>query len=180
MRDATTIAALLLGLATAACASGPRGGQSTEAAAAPSADGESAPSANDASAAPAGPEKSEEEREAEQIAAIQAALNESRIAVHDCWGRAAKARPDLSGAVVLRLEMGANGATANVSVVSDEPGDPALTECLVSLWRGAEWPNIFAAGDVIQLPPFEFVAPDDEDAALEPPPRAPLQPLGAA
>jgi quercetin dioxygenase-like cupin family protein len=98
--------------------------------------------------------------EGKQIQAIAEAVNEYSGAVHSCWARAAIDDYKLEGAMVLGLEMdGAGQATA--SLVSDETGDSVLSECMVELWSSYQWPaNLFAAGDQVQLPPFEFVAPD--------------------
>ncbi len=110
-----------------------------------------------------GPEPTTEDAgqdvEALQIQTIAGALNEFGPAVHTCWARAAADDFHVNGQVVLDLDIGEGGA-AKVSVSIDEVGDAVLTECMVSLWSAFRWPSFFMPGDRIQLPPFEFVAPD--------------------
>lgn len=97
--------------------------------------------------------------EALQIQTIAGALNEFGPAVHTCWARAAADDFKVSGQLILDLTI-QDGGLATVSVTTDEVQDEVLSECLVSLWSAYRWPPSFVAGDRIQLPPFEFVAPD--------------------
>ncbi|MCP4446482.1 MAG: cupin domain-containing protein [Myxococcales bacterium] len=101
---------------------------------------------------------SEEDVEAVQIQAIAAAINEFSPAVHTCWARGAADDYRLEGQVVVALEIGAAG-TAKVALIEESVGDEVLTDCLLSLWESYRWPEVFAEGDRIQLPPFDFVAP---------------------
>jgi quercetin dioxygenase-like cupin family protein len=97
--------------------------------------------------------------EALQIQTIAGALNEFGPAVHTCWAHAAADDFRVNGQVVLDLQIG-EGGEAKVSVTTDEVRDAVLTDCMISLWSAFQWPSSFAPGDRIQLPPFEFVAPD--------------------
>lgn len=118
-------------------------------------------SANKPTASEPGRDRATDEasQEAVQINAIAAAINEFGPAVHTCWARAAADDFRLEGRVVLDLTM-AKGGVGAVSIAEDEVDDPVLTNCLKTLWGDYEWPEVFAAGDRIQLPPFEFVAPE--------------------
>ncbi len=98
------------------------------------------------------------EAEAAQIQAIAGALNEFSPAVHTCWARGAADDFRLEGQVVLAVEIGAHG-TSTIEVLEDSAQDSVLTECLTALWGSYRWPEVFAVGDRIQLPPFDFVAP---------------------
>ncbi len=116
--------------------------------------------------APAAPSKegpSEDElaaeKEAEQINAITSALNEFGPAVHTCWSRAAADDFHLEGAVTLGVTMLGEGRS-DVVVLKDSTGDSVLSSCLLELWREYQWADVFDPGDAVQLPPFEFVAPD--------------------
>ena len=101
-----------------------------------------------------------DETEAKQLAAIAAAINAHAVAVHTCWAMAAADDYRLSGRVLLRLTMGKAGAVESVAIEGDEAEDPVLSRCLTQLWQASQWPgDLFAAGDQIRLPPFEFVAP---------------------
>lgn len=97
--------------------------------------------------------------EAEQVAAIAAALNHYGPAVHTCWSRAAADDLRVEGAVTLRVVLGDGGKAAAVEVDGDEVGDEVLRKCLVELWTDVRWPELFATGDEIRLPPLSFVAP---------------------
>jgi quercetin dioxygenase-like cupin family protein len=79
--------------------------------------------------------------------------------VHTCWARAAADDFRLNGQVIIALEI-LEGGAARGEIAEDTARDPVLTDCLVALWNDYRWPEIFAAGDRIQLPPFEFVAPE--------------------
>lgn len=97
---------------------------------------------------------------ARQLAVIAAAVNAHAVAVHTCWAMAAADDYRLEGRVLLRLTMGAAGAVEAVAIEGNEPEDPVLTRCLSQLWQASQWPaDLFAAGDEIRLPPFDFVAP---------------------
>jgi quercetin dioxygenase-like cupin family protein len=101
-----------------------------------------------------------DETERKQLAAIEAAINAHGIAVHTCWSMAAADDYRVAGQVLLRLTLGDGGAVAGVAIEGDSVEDPVLTECLAEMWKASEWPaDLFAAGDQIRLPPFEFVAP---------------------
>lgn len=96
-----------------------------------------------------------------QIQAIAKALNEFGPAVHTCWARAAADDFRLHGQVVLTIDFVEPGV-GRTKVSEDQAQDQVLNGCLVSLWNDYRWPEIFAAGDRIQLPPLEFVAPDSQ------------------
>ncbi len=96
--------------------------------------------------------------EAAQIQAIASALNEFSPAVHTCWARGAADDFRLDGQIVLAVDIGEGGAS-KVEAIEDTAGDAVLKECLTSLWSSYRWPSVFEAGDRIQLPPFDFVAP---------------------
>lgn len=135
------LACSLAALSGVACASGPRKGPARTA-------------VDSVNAVDAGPDV-----EAQQIQSIAGALNEFGPAVHTCWARAAADDYQVSGQVILDLAIQEDGA-AKVSLTTDEVQDETLSECLVALWSAYRWPASFVAGDRIQLPPFEFVAPD--------------------
>ena len=99
------------------------------------------------------------ELEALQIQAIANALNEFGPAVHTCWARAAADDFRLDGQVALTVDFVEPGQ-GRAQVASDGVDDAVLTDCLVALWNDYQWPSFFAPGDRIELPPFEFVAPD--------------------
>lgn len=101
---------------------------------------------------------SEAEVEAMQIQSIASALNEFSPAVHTCWAHGAADKLQLEGQVVIALEIGENG-TATPKLIEENVGDAVLTDCLMALWKSYRWPDVFTAGDRIQLPPFDFVAP---------------------
>lgn len=101
----------------------------------------------------------EPDQEAQQIAAIAKAINEFSPAVHTCWARGAADDFHLEGRVVLSVEIAADGPST-VRVSEETVDDALLLDCLVQLWADYRWPEVFAAGDTIVLPPFEFVAPD--------------------
>lgn len=104
-------------------------------------------------------EELEAESEAKQIGAITGALNEFGPAVHTCWSQAAADDFRLQGSITLGITMLGEGKS-EVSLLEDKAGDEVLSECLLKLWREYQWPAVFAHGDAVQLPPFEFVAPD--------------------
>mgnify|MGYP001826358442 CR=1 FL=1 len=99
--------------------------------------------------------------EAEQVQAIAKAVNEFGPAVHTCWARAAAEDFHVSGRVVLALDMLGSGS-ARASVTEDAVKRSILSECLVALWQDYQWPTSFVEGDRIELPPFEFVAPESQ------------------
>jgi quercetin dioxygenase-like cupin family protein len=105
--------------------------------------------------------------EEEKFVAIAAAINEYSKAVHTCWAIGAADDFRLEGKVVLALEVGAEYEGENVRVVDDTTGDAALKDCLVKLWADYRWPESFARGEGIQLPPFEFVAPEAQYVVAE-------------
>jgi mannose-6-phosphate isomerase-like protein (cupin superfamily) len=96
--------------------------------------------------------------DAMRIAAIEKAVNDTGAARHECWAFAAADDFRLRGRVSLRFTFAAS-ATAAVEVVSDQPGDPRLSECLVQLYQAYVWPRVFEPGQSIVLP-FDFQAPD--------------------
>ncbi len=100
----------------------------------------------------------EAEVEAMQIQSIASALNEFSPAVHTCWARGAADNLKLEGQVVIALEIG-EGGSSTATLVEENVGDSVLTDCLLALWKSYKWPDVFAAGDRIRLPPFDFVAP---------------------
>ncbi len=97
--------------------------------------------------------------EALQVQAIADALNEFAPAVHTCWARAAARDFHVEGQLVLVVEI-SQGGNSQVEVIEDEVKSPVLSNCMSTLWSSFRWPAIFEGGDKIQLPPFEFVAPD--------------------
>ncbi|MBL4633133.1 MAG: cupin domain-containing protein [Kofleriaceae bacterium] len=101
------------------------------------------------------------EKEAKQINAITSALNEFGPAVHTCWSRAAADDFRLEGAVTLGVTMLGQGRS-DVVLLQDSAEDSVLSSCLLQLWREYQWADIFEPGDAVQLPPFEFVAPDTQ------------------
>tara|TARA_R110002073_G_scaffold24260_8_gene82079 strand:- start:51828 stop:53054 length:1227 start_codon:yes stop_codon:yes gene_type:complete len=101
---------------------------------------------------------SEVEIEAIQIQSIASALNEFSPAVHTCWAHGAADNLQLEGQVVIALEIGEGGASVP-TLIEENVGDAVLIDCLLALWESYHWPEVFAVGDQIQLPPFDFVAP---------------------
>jgi len=99
----------------------------------------------------------ESEREAEQIAAIEYAMNTTGSAVHACYKRATAERYRLDGQVVLAVQMREGGAPA-ISVLRDETGSEALGACLIDVFTALRWPPVFHHGERIELP-LSFVAP---------------------
>lgn len=93
-----------------------------------------------------------------QIQAIAAAINEFSPAVHTCWARGAADGFQLDGRVLIGVDIGAQGE-GKVEILEESVGDAVLTDCLLGLWQSYRWQNVFAEGDRIVLPPFEFVAP---------------------
>lgn len=91
------------------------------------------------------------------VAAIEQAINDTHAARHACWARGAADSYKLAGRVVLRVQFGAAGAPV-VTVRDDEPQDPVLTQCLVALYEGHAWPDVFAPGTAVELP-FAFQTP---------------------
>jgi mannose-6-phosphate isomerase-like protein (cupin superfamily) len=95
--------------------------------------------------------------EAATVAAIEQAINDTRAARHTCWARGAVDDYRLAGRITLRVQFGADGPPV-VTVRDDQPQDVRLTYCLVDLYRGHAWPDVFAPGTVVELP-FAFEAP---------------------
>ncbi len=93
-----------------------------------------------------------------QIQAIAAAINEFSPAAHTCWARGAADDFALDGRVLIGIDIGAQGE-GKAEILEESVGDAVLTDCLLALWQSYRWPDVFAAGDRIVLPPFEFVAP---------------------
>jgi len=114
-------------------------------------------------AKPAPAPADDEAREAEQIAAIEFAVNQTAEAVHACYRRATAETLQVEGLVLLGVELGPEHRARRVDVIGDETGSDALTGCVVDVLRRFEFPPVFAAGDQIQLP-LSFVAPDAQYA----------------
>lgn len=105
----------------------------------------------------AAPPRSEEDREAEQVAAIEYAVNQTGEAVHACYKRATAAEFQMEGVVVLGIAFADDGSS-KVEIASDEPNSPLLARCLVDVFTAFQWPaGVFDAGQGIQLP-LSFVA----------------------
>lgn len=97
--------------------------------------------------------------EAVQIKAISDAINANASGVYQCWAKTIANDVRVEGKVVLRVALPGEGP-AKVALVDNQTGDAILEACLVELWSQYSWPPVFAAGDEIVLPPFDFVAPD--------------------
>jgi putative monooxygenase len=111
-----------------------------------------------AAPADAGPEAADD-REAEQIAAIEYAVNSVGPAVHTCYKAATAETLQVSGRVMLQVEFVNDTGKGRLSVAVDETGSSFLTDCLLRLYQGFQWPRVFAAGDRVDLP-LSFVAAD--------------------
>ncbi len=98
------------------------------------------------------------EREAEQVAAIEFAVNQGAPAVHACYKRATSETLKVDGRVVLDIAFDASGYP-EVKVAEDQTESKRLRECLAFVYKQFPWPAVFAAGDQIQLP-LSFVAAD--------------------
>lgn len=104
-----------------------------------------------------------DETQKKQLAVIESAINAHGVATHTCWSMAAADDYRVAGRVLLRLTFGGGGQVATVAVEGDTVEDPVLIECLSEMWKASQWPaELFAAGDQIRLPPFEFVAPEGQ------------------
>ncbi|MBT8495125.1 MAG: cupin domain-containing protein [Deltaproteobacteria bacterium] len=93
-----------------------------------------------------------------QVAAIEKAIGERGPAVYACRSRATADDLRLDGKLRLKLTLGAAAVVSKVEIVEDTVEDPVLTECLAKIWDGYSFDAVFAVGDVIELPPFEFVS----------------------
>jgi quercetin dioxygenase-like cupin family protein len=93
-----------------------------------------------------------------RVAAIAEVVNRTTAARHDCWAVAAADDFRLAGRVVLTISFGPGGAVERVVAGEDQPGDPALTGCLVDLYQRYPWPPVFEAGTAAVVP-FAFAAP---------------------
>ncbi len=112
-------------------------------------------------------EAAEAQVEAKQIAAITGAINEFGPAVHTCWSRAAAQDFHVEGTVVLGITVLEKGGS-DVVLLKNDSQNAVLSECLLNLWSEARWPEVFSPGDAIQLPPFAFIAPEQQYVVASP------------
>jgi putative monooxygenase len=88
----------------------------------------------------------------ETLAAIQKAMNDLDEASQSCWAVAATDRYDVSGDLVMRIDIGPTKATA--AVVTDNVHDKKLVTCMSDVLGAYRWaPPLY--GQTIQLP-FSF------------------------
>ncbi|HWM86967.1 MAG TPA: cupin domain-containing protein, partial [Kofleriaceae bacterium] len=104
-------------------------------------------------------------------------MNQQNAAIHACWASAAADDFHLEGEVVLAVVVGEGGKAERVEVVRDTTRDQVLVDCLKQLWAGHAWPSgVFAARDTVQLPPFQFGAPEAQYTVSSS--HVPKRPLG--
>ena len=117
------------------------------------------PAVADAGPADAAPEDDKQAaRDRAQIAAVQKAVNDTKVVRHACWAIAAADDFDVGGAISLKLRFGENGQVKTATVAKDSTGDPVLAACLKKLYTKYTWPPVFRDADAIELP-FSFSAP---------------------
>jgi quercetin dioxygenase-like cupin family protein len=161
-RIATLMAALAVGCGGATVPAGPGLGS-------PAADG---PGAQPAAAEPGASTDAVDPKEAEQVAAIEYAVNQTAGAVHVCYKRATAGDFRVDGVLVLGVEHAGAGVAPRVWVEDDGPRSPRLATCAVEVMKALRWPPVFEAGQQILIP-LSFVSASAQYTVA----RADAQPL---
>ncbi len=144
----------------------------------PGCGGAARPAPGAASNEPSAGGEEADDANAAAVAAVERAVNQHNAAIHTCWAKGAADDFHLDGDVVLAVAVGARGAAERVEVVRDTTGDGVLVDCLKELWAAYQWPaDVFGRGDTVQLPPFQFGAPEAQHAVSSA--HVPKRPLGA-
>ncbi len=100
------------------------------------------------------------EKEKEQIAAIQWAVNQTSAPIHDCYGIEMARQHRVKGQVTLLVALGKDGSVANASVKKNTTGRKRMADCMIAVWKSFKFPPVFDSGDKIQLPPVSFDGAD--------------------
>jgi hypothetical protein len=101
----------------------------------------------------------DEAPEEERIAAVERAMNELAPVANQCWAVAASDDFRLRGTIRALVAVGRGGA--RVEITADEPGDAALTSCLVAVLEAYPWAAPLD-GQAVELP-FRFTAPTQQN-----------------
>ena len=87
---------------------------------------------------------------------VATALSRERAALHRCWEMAAADDLHVEGTLVVKVALDASGKVKSSAVVSDGPGDPVLTTCVLERAKRLRLPGLGV--DEVEIP-FDFVAP---------------------
>jgi len=97
-------------------------------------------------------------------AAVQRVLETRESGPRGCYERRSIVRPDLSGEMVVEVEVGADGSPRGVNIVRETVGDDDVRRCVETEIRGLPFPSTGAGGGTVtvrhtlsfQMPEREF------------------------
>ncbi|MCC6214145.1 MAG: AgmX/PglI C-terminal domain-containing protein [Polyangiaceae bacterium] len=97
--------------------------------------------------------------------AVARVLAEREATIDRCWDRALERQPHFSGAVRLRVRVGASGRAVGIAVVRSSSGDRAFERCLAAALSEPSWPRPVGGKSGVIEQDYTFPPPDAAPSA---------------